>query len=506
MSADSTTGQRSIRQYQSLIRQQEIKGERVINFARLFLSLIFPLLILLIIANNNFEISRGNYIAGSGILLGIVYSLTLFYFLRPGYYRPAIRFISPLIETSLITLVIFSGAYDLHSSAASVFIVNGYAVYFIFTTLSVLRLSFTASVFSGFVSMLGYMVIIIWGLTQQVFGEIFTNTIGGNVREVRFSLDNEGIKALFILISGVISGYGSLRHKRLLLNSVRQNMAVQRINRRLEQTVEERTQELRRRQEELEKDLDLARVIQGHLLPESMDSSIAAGATYLYLPYFKVGGDFFDIKRIDSDHFGVLICDVSGHGVGSALIASMARTVYEQNALYHNDPAAMLAHLNESLVQKIPGNFLTAFYAVFDTHKNQVVFANAGHPTPYVINENGNISELQSRGGCIGISRQVSYRNSTLGYKRGDRFFFFTDGIIEVRSRNNSDLFGEARLMKHLAASRALSRRELLLGLLRVLSVFSGDRILEDDLTALVIDTDRAEALEAINEKNLVRF
>lgn len=495
-------GQRGIREYQSLIRQQEIKGERVINFVRLFLSLLFPLLVLLVIVNNNFQISRGNYIAGIGIILGIVYSLTLFYFLRPGYYHPTIRFISALIETTLITLVIFSGSYDMHASAASVFIVNGYGVYFLFTTLSVLRLSFTASVFSGFVSMLGYLVVIVWGLEQKVFGAIFTNTIGDSVREVRFSLDNEGIKAIFILLSGLISGYGSLRHKRLLLNSIRQNLAVQRINRRLEQTIEERTRELRRRQEELEKDLELARSIQAHLLPASMDHSIAAAATYLYLPYFKVGGDFFDIRRIDSHRFGVLICDVSGHGVGSALIASMARTVYEQNLQRYSDPAAMLTHLNESLMRQISGNFITAFYAIFDTNENNVVFSNAGHPVPYVISENGNMRELKSRGGCIGISRQVSYCNSTFHYQRGDRFFFFTDGVIEVRSRNHRDLFGEARLMEYLASYRMLSRRELLLTLLQLLLDFSGDSILEDDLTALVIDTDRAEALEAITTAN----
>lgn len=492
-----------LQRYKSLIREQEIKGERFISYIRLILSLIFPLLVLLVVVNNNFQVSFGNVLVFSATFLGIIYSASLFYFLNEKRYHGAIRFISPIIESILISAVIFAGSYELHASKASMFIVSGYGVYFVFTTLSVLRFSFAASVFSGFIAMVGYLVIVFWALISGVFSQIFTSTFAGQLHEVRFAVDNEGIKALLLLFSGLIAGYGSLRHKRLLLNSVRQNMAVHRMNRTLEHTVQKRTRELRLRQEEFEKDLDLAREIQSHLLPQNTNKQLPVECSYVYLPFFKVGGDFFDVRRIDEHRFGVFICDVSGHGIGSALIASMVRSIFEQNVTFFDNPAGMLRHLNMSLVQRIPGSFLTAFYAIFNLRVQSLSYANAGHPPPYLINQEGQVKTLKAKGGCIGFRKEIEYFSETVPYTKGERLFVFTDGITEARRPNKGELFGENRLLEFLIAARGLPQHEMLLQLLSQISEFSNYEPLDDDLTAIVIDVGAAGSLNAITEDDL---
>ncbi|MCS6985512.1 MAG: serine/threonine-protein phosphatase [Leptospiraceae bacterium] len=487
-----------IAQYHEIIRQQELEGERIINYVRLFLCLLFPLLIVITIANNNFVLSKGNIIALTGPSLGILYSLILSYFLTPSRYKSNLRYLSPIVETTLITLVIIGDAFDLHASYGSMYLSAAYGVYFLFTTLSVLRLSFTASVFSGFMSMAGYLFVVLVGLQNEVFGDIYRSVTHGQVREMRPSLDNEGIKAFFILISGIISGYGSLRHKRLLLHNIRKTLSVQRTNRNLEKTVAERTKELRKKHEEIARDLDLARHVHANLLPQQLDPHIQVKASYLYLPYFKVGGDFFDIRYLGKGNFAVLVCDVSGHGVASALIASMARMLYEQAVYELPRPAQLLSHLNEKLYRRLSGNFLTMFYAIFFPEEQKLLFASAGHPPAYHLGVSGEITPLRAKGACLGLSTKVRFEEKEMFYRPNDRFFFYTDGVYEVRSPYNKEIFGEERLMYELLQGREKNGQNCLQDLFQSLVDFAGKRGFEDDLTALIIDIGTPPALERL--------
>ncbi len=466
----------------SIITPKEIQGEKIINWFRLILIGIFTVFLTVIVSNNNWQLSLGNMFVIGGLILGLCYSLIISFFLNRKRFFSFIKYLSCFFESVIISTVIYSGAYDLYGGPSSVFIVNGYAAYFIFTGLSVLRLSFRASLFSGVLNCLGYALVIFWSQTQGSFDTVyFSKELDATVR---FALDNEIIKALFLLIAGLVAGYGTTRNKNLALETLEKQKAIDELNQSLEKKVKDRTSALEEKQEIIDAELDTAREMQMRLLPQQIPEFDHVEIDSTYIPVQKVGGDFFEVLALPRDRLGVFLCDVSGHGVPAAFIAAMVKVLINQIATSFSSPRDVISYLNSHLVEYLTKDFVTAFYAIVDLSNNTMHYCNAGLPAPLHV-RSGRSSLLKTRGGVLGTQLSFNYEEKTVALKEKDRIFLYTDGLIEVNN-DKGEPFGDERLAECFRERQPLG--DTIPSVLGAIQAFAGYTNFQDDVTAIVLE------------------
>lgn len=254
----------------------------------------------------------------------------------------------------------------------------------------------------------------------------------------------------------------------------------------LKKAVEEQTKFISVKQE-----LEIAKKIQLAILPHTLPDLPGLTIDARYEPMTEIGGDFYDFLQLDNKHIGVLIADVTGHGVPAALISSMVKIAYYMSFDQVTDPAALLEKMNSSLIDHIYGRFITAFYAFIDLQNMKMTFSNAAHWPMYLHNkENGELRELTVRGKLIGLNRDEKFKNVTIDIKKGERLVFFTDGLVEERGVNG-ELFDEKALEQIIRNNPLLPPDKLLNTIFDSLYSWSRDYKqsgLEDDATMLVID------------------
>jgi serine phosphatase RsbU (regulator of sigma subunit) len=271
--------------------------------------------------------------------------------------------------------------------------------------------------------------------------------------------------------------------------------------------------ELLARQKSMNEELSRARKIQQNLLPKSFPSNMGLKFFASYIPMETVGGDFYDVQifpnpdEIPMDRIGVLIADVSGHGVPAAFIASMAKISWQNNFEQYKTPSAILQRLNLQMVENTAGNFLTAFLGIFETRvrhnanpelnlnsessqwRGLFSYASAGHFSPYIIRKNMDSITLKVKGQLIGVFQNIRIEEYAVDYYQGDRFIFFTDGLLEIKN-HQGELLGEERLYQIFDASKDLEGRTSCEFILQGLWDFSDGKNVEDDITLLIIDVD----------------
>ena len=252
---------------------------------------------------------------------------------------------------------------------------------------------------------------------------------------------------------------------------------------------------LRRRNETMEQELDLARRIQMQIVPRAVPGP---GIAFAYLPMSKVGGDYFDFLQTgDPDEVGCFISDVSGHGVPAALITSMIKAFLLQAGSLARDPAALMDALNTVLNGQTGGNFVTAWYGIVNYRSRTLVWTNAGHGDPWLV-ASGTVSKLEgpwhnlplavmSGGGLAGIGREYKSARSVLpGYCR---IFLCTDGLLESAPHENpEDLFGGSALDGVLQRTAGLDSSACVDAILAELSEFRGGLDYEDDICVVCLD------------------
>jgi serine phosphatase RsbU (regulator of sigma subunit) len=214
---------------------------------------------------------------------------------------------------------------------------------------------------------------------------------------------------------------------------------------------------LERTKEELEKinltltkELELAATLQKSLIPHKLPDDRYLQFAFHYEPMQLVGGDYYDVMDLGDGKKGLIVADVSGHGVSSAFIAAMLKISFLNYAQMLHSPASVLTKLNEEYCQLIQtGDFVTVFYAVIDPPKNRMTYCGAGHPRPLFLHRKSSTIELlSSEGFFIGMFDQAEYMDKVVEMQRGDRFMVFTDGINEAYSDERGEQFGEKRLLE----------------------------------------------------------
>jgi len=245
----------------------------------------------------------------------------------------------------------------------------------------------------------------------------------------------------------------------------------------------------------IKKELQIANQIQSSILPREVPRLAGLEIVARYAPMSAVAGDFYDFLVLDDRCIGILVADVTGHGVPAALIASMLKVAFASQAAHAGDPALVLTGLNRALCGKFEEHFVTAAYIFVDLDKLVLRYAGAGHP-PLLLaprtNAHGRESdsrEVDANGLMLGLFPEATYSSVEMQLDAGDRLLLYTDGISEAMNAGREE-FGKSRLKQFLAASTTSASHfadALLLELRRWSGTDSG-RSQDDDITLLVLE------------------
>ena len=246
--------------------------------------------------------------------------------------------------------------------------------------------------------------------------------------------------------------------------------------------------ELERQNTKLRADLSMARRLQCSLLPKKQLATDKIDYSFIYKPCETLGGDFLDIFQIDSDHVGIYIADVSGHGVAASMLTMFLRTALDKTLL---SPSKALEELYSYFNRNGFSDelYIAIFYGIIDISNYTFTYSNAGLNVCPLVISNGSIQPLRTPG--IPISNWVDspdYIEMTTNIAPKDRMFFYTDGIIEIRNSKNAQ-FGEERIVKHLIENN-LEPSAALSELINKAIDFSGKKDSEeimDDITVALI-------------------
>jgi len=235
--------------------------------------------------------------------------------------------------------------------------------------------------------------------------------------------------------------------------------------------------------------MDIARQIQKSLLPD--DPLSVAGVLYAgrCIPATAVGGDYFGYFPRGQNSVDSFVGDVSGHGVGAALLMAEARTTFLAERLVAPSAAQILAKLNELLHDDLDRAqlFMTACCATFDTDARVLSYANAGHPPALLLRAGeSNCVPLDADGCFLGVRRDVNFTEVKVRLDTGDIVVFYTDGITEAQDSTGA-MFGVERLKEAIVARCDSDPEPLIDGVLRELDRFAGDVKRDDDVTIVVM-------------------
>ena len=241
----------------------------------------------------------------------------------------------------------------------------------------------------------------------------------------------------------------------------------------------------------LNNELEMARQIQLSILPHSIPQLPGLKIAARFLPMTSVAGDFYDFIQIDDKHIGILVADVSGHGLPSALIASMLQVALTGQAAHASEPAKVLAGLNRALCGKFTHNFITAAYVYADLEENLMRYAGAGHPPVLQWRDSaGKTTQVLENGLILGMFEEARYEALEFPLEPGDRYVLYTDGVLEA-ANSAQEQFGADRFMRFIESHMHLGAEQFSQTFLTELSGWSNqtsEQGQQDDITLLVID------------------
>jgi serine phosphatase RsbU (regulator of sigma subunit) len=307
-------------------------------------------------------------------------------------------------------------------------------------------------------------------------------------------LNKKGLDLPFIIVSGTIGEELAVKAMRngardyIMKGNLRR--LVPAVERELSEAVQRR--ERKRAEEELrvnEEQFRVAREIQQRLFPKSSPPSGAfdiAGASH---PAEATGGDYFDYLSMADGCLGIVVADVTGHGVGPALLMAETRAYLRTLASNARDAGDLLTRANRVLAEDVDfERFVTAILARLDPRSLSLEYASAGHPSGYVLDAAGQVkARLKRLGVPLGIQPDIDYAASPkVALSAGDIVLLLTDGIEESMSPDNS-FFGVDRILEVMRAHAGRSAGEIVEALFRAVRDFSEGLPQLDDLTVVVV-------------------
>ena len=244
---------------------------------------------------------------------------------------------------------------------------------------------------------------------------------------------------------------------------------------------------LRQKEERLEKDLDVARRIQGGLFPERCPGGPGWEASAHFVPAQVLGGDLYDFYDFGDRKLGLAVGDVSGKGVSAALYGAFASGNVRARAFERHAPAELLLHVNNTLRRRgMDGLFCTLIFALFDFAARRVVIANSGLPYPFHYRAATSRCEpIELPGVPLGAFDGSTYEEKSLDLEPGDVLVFYSDGVTEAW--NGKEQYGGDRVVRQIEAHASLPAGKIGEKILSDVGRFEGTGSPADDVTLVVV-------------------
>ncbi len=242
----------------------------------------------------------------------------------------------------------------------------------------------------------------------------------------------------------------------------------------------------------MDQDLNLAMRIQMGLLPRELPVVPGLDLHAFNLPALEVGGDYYDVIPVDDSHIGLAVADVSGKGIGGAMMMTICRSVLRAHASRHTDPAEVLREVNRTITADIQEDmFVTMLYMVYNIHSRELALARAGHDPPMLLAPGTQTVHREFKGGlALGLVDPDTF-DTTLDCTRlilepGSLLIAYTDGISEAMNDQGEE-WGVEPLMQTLVSGRTLNAAQLCHNVKERVLRFTGDVPQYDDMTFLAL-------------------
>jgi serine phosphatase RsbU (regulator of sigma subunit) len=240
-------------------------------------------------------------------------------------------------------------------------------------------------------------------------------------------------------------------------------------------------------QERIRRELELGRLIQSEMLPHAPLHFGLTEVKGVSVPAREVGGDFFNYFQLASGLVALLVGDVSGKGVGAALLMANIQASLRTRFALGQELSAIAEATDRDIEANSPGPvYATLFMAIFDPKTRRMRYVNAGHHPQFVLRADGRLEKMSSTGLPVGMLAGHGYVEREVQLAAGDLLFFYTDGVVEMENETD-DMFGSDRLESLVLESAHDSADEVLLRVVRAIPAFRGQRDLFDDATMMAV-------------------
>ena len=300
----------------------------------------------------------------------------------------------------------------------------------------------------------------------------------------------------------MVSAYGDMGNIRSAMNNGAFDFATKPIDLddlsvTIEKAIEQidyiqKAQEEHSQLESLKTDLAVAAEIQQAILPRifppfpenERELDLAAVMT----PAKDVGGDFYDFFRIDEDHIGVVMADVSGKGIPAAIFMAVSRTLIRTVGLQGSTPGECLTKSNDLLSKEsVDCMFVTVFYAIYNIKTGELDYCNGGHNSPYILRANGKVEMMPISTDCmVGAIEGIDYHNYKAQLNVGDTLLMYTDGVNEAFNEQWEE-YGDERMQSFLEKLTGKSCQEVIAAQLEDVRAFAGSAPQSDDITLMAL-------------------
>jgi serine phosphatase RsbU (regulator of sigma subunit) len=238
----------------------------------------------------------------------------------------------------------------------------------------------------------------------------------------------------------------------------------------------------------VQQDLDAARAIQRSLLPQQMTEISGYSVAVRSSTCYEVGGDYVDLVSLPDGGEIMVVADVAGKGLASAIVATSFRSAFRAMALAGLPLAELVGRMNQQHYGEGPEarrRYVTAIFLKLDPRTHTVEVVNAGHNPGFLISADNKVHEIAASGTPIGLVPRMEYSSETMTFQLGSRLLFYTDGLTEVFQ--GDDEFGPERLLATFRECKSEDCTAILKVLWQQLAEFSRGEPQQDDMTALAL-------------------
>jgi HAMP domain-containing protein len=257
----------------------------------------------------------------------------------------------------------------------------------------------------------------------------------------------------------------------------------------------------------LKEQMEFAAQIQRSILPHSFNVADFASIDAITKPAEDVGGDFFDVFMLANGNAGIVVADVADKGMGSALFGALASSLTRATARLYNCPGKVLEAVNQQLCDRNEADlFVTLFYGVMDRETGVLIYANAGHEPPLLLNRDGGGDTRVERtatthGLPLGLVPDAKFETGSVTLRPSDNLVLFTDGITEAENAENRP-FSSAALNDLLLRQSSNVPSDIISSVLEDVRAFTGEQPQSDDITLMVVRYDGVPTQKSADNKD----